>query len=105
MYFPPVYAEALLACAQPLGANGLGGIWSGFKTGTLAGDQGWPGGCMACTAGGMGSALTLVQNNKIIRACNRSIVAERTRDCCVGCRYTHTHMMRPLHSLCLSLLQ
>ena len=95
--FTEAYAQALLACAQPSGSStSLGGTWAGHAPGTVgSSSQGWPGMCMTCTGGGAGNALSLMQNNQQVRACNRSIAAEKGLDCCVGCRYVltkHTHI-------------
>ena len=89
---PEAYAQTLLACAQPdgEGTNLLGGTWIGFSTGTVGtpaapGLPGQPGMCVACVDNGGGALLLLQNNNQQVRACNRSLAAERTVDCCVGC--------------------
>jgi cysteine-rich repeat protein len=87
--FTRAYAERLLACAQPAGGavttSLLGGTWtvpSASSSSSLAG--GYPGVCVACSAGI--NAAALLRSNRQIRACNRSVAAERRVDCCVGCR-------------------
>ena len=89
---PEAYAQTLLACAQPdgEGTNLLGGTWTGFSTGTVGtpaapGLPGQPGMYVACADNGGGALLLLQNNNQQVRACNRSLAAERTVDCCVGC--------------------
>ena len=78
--YPPAYADAMLACAQPL--DGIGGVWGGLTAGSVGVAQGTPGLCAPCASV---DAQALRRANQRVRACNRSLTAESLRDCCHEC--------------------
>ena len=91
MVYSASQVNALMECAQP-SDGGIGKSWQGMQPGafgtspTDAGMQGTPGACVPCTASGSTDAASLRMQNRQIRACNRSLDAERLLDCCTECR-------------------